>query len=450
MPRITYNNGYYDGEVNYNGDEHGYGTFVWDNGDKYVGYFAYRKFSGQGTYYYASGAKYVGQWANDLKNGKGTMYFKNGNVYEGNWVNDKENGFGKETYAWGYYEGQWKDGTWYGKGKEYHNKNGTTYEGIWNGTDNATNITKTLNGRTAKGQIINKDFVADTKNGYGRDVYDNGYYDGYFKDKLRHGKGIYHWDSGSVYDGEWEKDLKSGYGKMTVSWGSYEGFWKNDIRFGKGTEKTNKGEVFEGIWNDIDTANDVIYTYNGVTKYGKIQNGKFVENNSSSNTAAPVNTNFKTEKYDNGTYEGNIEGGKRHGYGIYRWNSGSRFEGNWVNDVRKGFGKFFWTDGSRYEGDWANDKMNGYGIYYAANGSKYEGQWKDDNKYYGKQIYSWGSYEGYWANKTWCGHGIEIVNGGSTFEADWTDAKNAVNVIQTKSNGQKLYGKIVDGTFVSG
>jgi hypothetical protein len=163
MARITYNNGYYDGEVNYNGDEHGYGTFVWDNGDKYVGYFSYRKFSGQGTYYYASGAKYVGQWANDLKNGKGTMYFKNGNVYEGNWVNDKENGFGKETYQWGYYEGQWKDGTWYGKGKEYHNKNGTTYEGIWNGTDNGTNITKTLNGRTAKGQIINKDFVADTK-----------------------------------------------------------------------------------------------------------------------------------------------------------------------------------------------------------------------------------------------------------------------------------------------
>ena len=91
--------------------------------------------------------------------------------------------------------------------------------------------------------------------------------------------------------------------------------------------------------------------------------------------------------------------------------------------------------------------MNGYGVYYSANESRYEGEWKDDNKYYGKQVYSWGSYEGEWANKTWCGHGIEIVNGGSTFEADWKDAKNAVNVVKTNANGQKSYGKIVDGKF---
>lgn len=453
MARITYNNGYYEGDLNANGEEHGQGTFVWDNGDKYVGRFAYRKFSGQGTYYYASGAKYVGQWSNDLKNGKGTMYFKNGNVYEGNWVDDKENGFGRETYQWGYYEGQWKDGTWYGKGKEYHNKNGTTYEGIWNGTDNAIDVIKTLNGRSTHGKIINKDFTPDTNNGYGKDVYDNGYYEGYFKNGRRHGKGIYRWDSGSVYDGEWENDLKNGYGKMTVSWGTYEGFWKDDIRLGKGVEKNNKGEVFEGIWNDSDYACDVSYTYNGVTKYGKIQDGKFVEDNQNKTSElvlepknGNINNNFKKEKYDNGFYEGEFANGKRDGYGIYCWNSGSKYEGNWVNDVRKGYGKFFWTDGSYYEGDWDNDKMNGYGVYYSANGSVYRGEWLNDNKLNGKQIYSWGTYEGAWKNKTWCGYGKETINNGPTYEGVWKDSKNATNVTCTK-NGVVTTGKIVDGVF---
>ena len=79
--RLNYNNGYYEGEVNSKNEEHGYGTFVWNNGDKYVGYFKNRLFNGQGTYYYANGNKYVGSWVDDKKSGKGTMYFANGFIY---------------------------------------------------------------------------------------------------------------------------------------------------------------------------------------------------------------------------------------------------------------------------------------------------------------------------------------------------------------------------------
>ena len=452
MSRINYNNGYYEGEVNYNGEEHGQGTFVWDNGDKYVGQFAYRKFSGTGTYYYASGAKYVGQWSNDLKNGKGTMYFANGNIYEGNWINDKENGFGKETYKWGYYEGQWKDGKWFGKGKEFHNKTGIAYEGIWNGCDNATDIVKSVNGKTAHGKIENKDFVVDNNNGYSKDVYDNGYYEGYLKDGKRHGKGTYYWDSGSVYEGEWENDLKSGYGKMTVSWGSYEGQWKDDSRCGHGIEKNNKGETFGGFWNGSDNADDIAFTYNGVTKYGKIVEGKFVEDSQAQKTkAAPKakKTEIKKETYSNGYYEGEFSSEKRHGFGKYYWNSGSRYEGIWEDDVRKGHGEFFWTDGSRYEGNWENDQMNGYGVYYASNGSVYRGQWKDDQKALGRQDYSWGYYDGQWGNKTWCGRGKEVVYDKATYEGLWQDSKNATDVTCTFSDGRVVEGVIVDGTFKS-
>ena len=97
---------------------------------------------------------------------------------------------------------------------------------------------------------------------------------------------------------------------------------------------------------------------------------------------------------------------------------------------------------------WKNDKMNGMGVYYGANGSYYAGEWKDDNKYRGKQFYSWGTYEGEWANKTWCGYGVEVVNGVATFEGYWKDSKNATNVKKTQ-NGVTVMGKIVDGTFIA-
>ena len=443
--RLNYNNGYYEGEVNANGDEHGYGTFVWNNGDKYVGYFKNRLFNGQGTYYYANGNKYVGSWVDDKKSGKGTMYFANGFIYDGQWKNDKRNGYGKETYKWGRYEGGFKDDDWYGYGKEYHN-NGMTFEGNYNGYDNATDVIKTVDGRKIHGSIINKNFSPDSLNGYDTIDYDNGSYTGMFKDGNRHGQGVYNWTNGDTYDGNWENNDKSGYGVYTGSWGKYEGNYKNDRRYGYGKETLKNGEIYEGFWLDEKTGNDITKTQNGVSVKGVIADGKFIPNAGGSTINK---SNFVTREYGNGTYEGEYSGNLRHGYGIYRWSSGARYEGYWVNDLRCGQGKFFWTDGSRYEGNWQNDKMNGYGIYYSANGSRYEGEWKDDNKTCGKQIYSWGSYEGEWANKTWCGHGIEIVNGGSTFEADWKDAKNAINVVKTNANGQKSYGKIVDGTFVA-
>ncbi len=116
MARITYNNGYYEGEVNSSGEEHG-----------------------QGTYYYASGAKYVGQWSNDLKHGRGTMYFANGNTYEGEWANKTWGGYGKEIVY-----------------------NGPTYEGFWRDNKNATNIVCTYpDGRVAHGKIVDGTFISN-------------------------------------------------------------------------------------------------------------------------------------------------------------------------------------------------------------------------------------------------------------------------------------------------
>ena len=223
---------------------------------------------------------------------------------------------------------------------------------------------------------------------------------------------------------------------MTVDWGSYEGNWRDDYRYGQGIEINNKGESFEGFWYDGNTADNITYTYNGKVQKGKIENGKFV-----------AETNIKKEKYDNGTYEGEISNGKRNGFGTYWWDSGSRYEGNWIDDARTGYGKYFWASGTKYYGEFINGKMTGIGTYYFADGTTFEGQWLDNQKIKGKQTYKWGYYDGEWKNKTWCGRGIEVHTDGASYEGLWQDGNNATDVTYTDCNGNTQYGKIVNGTF---
>ena len=46
-----------------------FGTWEWDNGDKYVGEYKDGKFNGQGTFTFADGRKDIGEWENDKLNG---------------------------------------------------------------------------------------------------------------------------------------------------------------------------------------------------------------------------------------------------------------------------------------------------------------------------------------------------------------------------------------------
>ena len=65
----------------------GYGAYVWDNGDKYVGENKNNLENGQGTYTYASGEKYVGEYKNDVMDGQGTVTWSDGTTKTGIWKN---------------------------------------------------------------------------------------------------------------------------------------------------------------------------------------------------------------------------------------------------------------------------------------------------------------------------------------------------------------------------
>jgi len=58
------------------------GTFLWPDGEKYIGEFRDDKRSGQGTFAWTNGEKYVGEFRDNKRNGKGIRYSASGSVLE--------------------------------------------------------------------------------------------------------------------------------------------------------------------------------------------------------------------------------------------------------------------------------------------------------------------------------------------------------------------------------
>ena len=107
------------------------GTYLYENGDKYVGEFSDGMRNGNGTYTYANGNKYKGLWREDKKNGKGEFIFRNGNKYVGDFVAGKWTGNGTLTNYFGdEYIGEFKNGQRHGTGT-VSSADGFTYKGAF-------------------------------------------------------------------------------------------------------------------------------------------------------------------------------------------------------------------------------------------------------------------------------------------------------------------------------
>jgi len=57
-----------------------YGTYVFPNGDKYVGFFKDDRFHGQGTFTWIEGASFSGFWENGYMTEEGTYTYPDGTV----------------------------------------------------------------------------------------------------------------------------------------------------------------------------------------------------------------------------------------------------------------------------------------------------------------------------------------------------------------------------------
>lgn len=67
---------------------------------------------------------------------------------------------------------------------------------------------------------------------------------------MRNGKGIYSWQNGDIYQGQYVNGKRTGYGIYTFETGEvYKGNWKDNFRHGEGTLYNKKGKVVSnGPW----------------------------------------------------------------------------------------------------------------------------------------------------------------------------------------------------------
>ncbi len=98
--------------------ENGQGTFIWDNGDQYVGAWKDGKPHGEGTFDWRNRTKFVGEWRDGKKHGYGTHSFQDGSNHIGKWKNGKKHGWIMSTGGnMGVQVYEWKDGVrgeWFG------------------------------------------------------------------------------------------------------------------------------------------------------------------------------------------------------------------------------------------------------------------------------------------------------------------------------------------------
>ncbi|MCB1327225.1 MAG: hypothetical protein H7A21_05580 [Spirochaetales bacterium] len=102
----------------------------------------------------------------------------------------------------------------------------------------------------------------DCQNGTGIYVYESGdRYSGEFKDGLRHGRGTFEYANGDRYVGNYENGQRSGQGVYTFANGDrYQGEWQNGLREGQGVYTFAIGGVYDGQFQNDGAGGQGRYT----------------------------------------------------------------------------------------------------------------------------------------------------------------------------------------------
>lgn len=153
--------------------------------------------NGEGTFIYNDGSKYEGFFKNRRRNGKGVMWFADGERYDGDWTDDHMHGSGSKFLV-----------------------TGTVLTGLWNNNQ----FVGELGDEGLKGCL-----TGDCISGEG--IYatiDGSQYLGEFNGGLFHGQGVCIYTNGDKYEGGWKHGLFNGEGTMYFASGKIvSGIWKN-------------------------------------------------------------------------------------------------------------------------------------------------------------------------------------------------------------------------------
>jgi hypothetical protein len=165
----------------------------------------------------------------------------------------------------------------------------------------------------------------------------NGNFIGLLKEGVRDGQGTLKWANGDFYEGDFKNGLRHGVGILVEQYGrrKYHGSWVLSQKEGHGTEIFANGDKYVGEYS-----HDMFNGQGELTTSG-------------------------------GVYKGGFKDGLRDGFGIMQFKTNCRYEGMWSKGRFDGKGLYSWPDSRRYEGQWVNGERTGMGIFTEVNGEKY-------------------------------------------------------------------------------
>lgn len=260
-----------------NGDcENGYGMKYITGNDRFFGFFKNGKRNDYGAYFWEDGTRWIGDFEQNLLTGYGTYFFITGEKYVGSFLDSKRHGWGIN----------------------YDPTTGTKKIGFW---DNNKLVTPKASLVTSDGQSTGC-ISGDCKNGYGKYVYYNGYYEGNFKNGYRDGFGKYYFDIGDYYVGNFKENKFNGKGKYYYTSGErYDGEWKEQRHHGFGVLFEADGLFKDGYWADgtyqgkdaKPSGYDVWVRNNYSNGTGNMASNNTKPNNTGNTNTKPNNTNTK-------------------------------------------------------------------------------------------------------------------------------------------------------------
>lgn len=152
---------------------------------------------------------------------------------------------------------------------ELNSKNDVIKANAYNYVDNVPVVDVLLSG-----EIDQKIILASLK---ATENEKNGKFTGQRVNGLKSGDGIYEWNDGSIYEGEFSNDLIEGKGSLTIpERGTYIGNFIAGKKSGTGTFKFANGDSYEGEWKDDKMEGEGKYIFaNGDYYTGSFSNNKF-------------------------------------------------------------------------------------------------------------------------------------------------------------------------------
>ena len=286
---------------------------------------------GAGTFKYNNGDFYDGYWENNVRQGYGICKFKNGDMYDGYWNNDTYEGMGTYFYANGnQLHGEWKDGSINGKG-ECRMADGTYYEGSLK--DNRPNGGGCLisAGDTIVG--IFKDFIVD----------------GYSYKRTKEGNRIMSMSKDGVPNGFYILGKPDGI----VSYF----YMKDGIEDGPAIILKPDRTICGLVYNNGKVVSSKTYTRHSLYKKVYYDLGT---PDLSNIRPKQTGTKFGVIPWISSAYIGDIRNGVPHGFGIMVWYDNTAYVGFFADGKRDGQGaNITFENGCCNYGSWNKGKENG-------------------------------------------------------------------------------------------